>query len=292
MQGQGRIGGQGPRRSGPDQEILVPTASDPATEETGWIGLLLVRIHQFVLAQAGSAPPAPGHGTVTAVQPFPGVAGLQKMPDMLDVVVVQGVVGGRMAVVVVPLHPVSHAYGLPRYPLRVLVHPGAARPGELGEAERLDVPFRIETKRPLHLDFHPQALTIEPVLPPLVESLHGFVAAVQVLVGPAPGVVDAHGVIRGDRTVDKGPGRAIRQLRTQFVENPMVLPPCEDALLHPGVFHLSIKGFEFHSSHLAFRDTVSTTRSMDHAMHDSSRCRKRPAAIKKGDPRRRSENRR
>ncbi len=53
------------------------------------------------------------------------------------------------------------------------------------------------------VDFDPQALAVEAVLPALVFALHGVVALVEVFVGAAPGVVHAHRVVGGDGAVDE-----------------------------------------------------------------------------------------
>ena len=65
-------------------------------------------------------------------------------------------------------------------------------------------------------------------------------------------MVDAHGVVGGNRSVDEGPGGTVRQLCAQLIENPVLRPPCEDALLHGGVCHLSVKGLEHLAGHGKF----------------------------------------
>ena len=86
---------------------------------------------------------------------------------------------------------------------------------ELGDPVRLDVALAREPEVALDVDLDPQALAVEAVLPALVLAEHRVESLEQVLVGPAPGVVDAHRVVRGDRPVEEAPARPARVLGAQ-----------------------------------------------------------------------------
>ena len=152
---------------------------------------------------------------------------LQEAPDVLDVRVREGVV------VVVPVHPHAQPAGLLRDHLGELRDALAAAGGELGQPVLLDVPLRVQPERLLDLDLDPEALAVEAVLVALVVAAERLVALEDVLERPAPRVVDAHGVVRGDRAVDEAePGAA-----------PVLLPePVECALLVPALQHGQLEG--------------------------------------------------
>ena len=57
----------------------------------------------------------------------------------------------------------------------------------------------------LDLDLDPQSLAIEAVLVALAIAAHGVEALKEVFVGAAPGVVNAHRIVGGDRPVDERP---------------------------------------------------------------------------------------
>ena len=103
-------------------------------------------------------------------------------------------------------------------------HALLAQADELGDPERLDVALRREAQVALDVDLDPQALAVEAVLEPLVLAQHRVEPLVQVLVGAAPGVVDAHRVVGGDRPVEEAPARAARVLRPEPRERAPVRP--------------------------------------------------------------------
>jgi hypothetical protein len=55
----------------------------------------------------------------------------------------------------------------------------------------------------LYRDLDPEALTIEPVLVALLFAQHRVVSLPQVLVGPAPSMVNAHRAVGRDRAIQK-----------------------------------------------------------------------------------------
>src|SRR5207247_1654251 len=123
---------------------------------------------------------------------------LQEAPALLEFCAGERLVG------VLPVHPHPE-------PARLLGDHGAelrhallAPLGELGEAVVLDLALRTEAERAFDLDLDPEALRVEAVLITLVEAAHRPVALEHVFERAAPGVMDAHRVVRGDGAVDKG----------------------------------------------------------------------------------------
>ena len=159
------------------------------------------------------------------VQPPSLVDGLEEPPDVLDVRVREGVV------VVVPVHPAPEPAVLVGHHLRVLGDPLLAALGELGEPVLLDVALRVQAQRLLDLDLDPEALAVEPVLVALVEAPQRLVALEHVLQRAAPGVVDAHRVVRRDRPVEEAVALGAAVLLAQLVEDALAVPPAEDLLL-------------------------------------------------------------
>src|SRR4029079_6480498 len=60
---------------------------------------------------------------------------------------------------------------------------------------------------------------------------HRVVPAERVLVGPAPGMVDAHRVVGRDRPVEEAPVRPVRVLGAQPLERPLLTPAGEEVVL-------------------------------------------------------------
>src|SRR5262249_30205105 len=83
-----------------------------------------------------------------------------------------------------------------------------------------------------------EALAIEAVLVALLVAGHGEVALVGILVGTAPGVVDAHRVVGGDGAVEERPARLAGVLGAELVEGVDVLPEFEDRPLLGGEIDL------------------------------------------------------
>ena len=87
--------------------------------------------------------------------------------------------------------------------------------------------FDRQTKFLLDLDLDPQPLAIEAVLVAQLVAGHGEVAAVGVLVRAAPGVVDAHRIVGGDRPVEERPFRLAAILFPEQLEGTYTLPKIE-----------------------------------------------------------------
>ena len=91
----------------------------------------------------------------------------------------------------------------------------------------------------LDLDFDPQALAVEAVLVAQLVAGHGEVALVGVLVGAAPGVVDAHRVVGGDGAVEEAPRRLARILLPQSGEDVLLGPEAKHVVLAADKFSVA-----------------------------------------------------
>src|SRR3989304_1454999 len=106
---------------------------------------------------------------------------------------------------IVPVHPVAEPDALLGLAGRVGEDALLAERDERADAVGLDVALRRESEVALDVHLDPQALAVEPVLPALVVAEHREEPAVDVLVGPAPGMMDTHRVVRRDRAVEEAP---------------------------------------------------------------------------------------
>ena len=113
-------------------------------------------------------------------------------------------------------------------PVGVVEDPLLAALDELGDAVGLDVALALEAEFLLDFDLDPQALAVEAVLVALVLAEHGVVALEEVLVGAAPGVVNAHRIVGRDRPVDEGVAtvRALVAVKV-LLDDVVTLPPGE-----------------------------------------------------------------
>ena len=132
---------------------------------------------------------------------------------------------------IVPVHPHPEPDRLLRLASGVGQDALLAQGHELGDAVRLDVALRGEAQVTLDVDLDPQALAVEAVLVALVLAEHRVEALVQVLVGAAPGVVEAHRVVRRDRPVEEAPAGPAGVLRAQSRERLPLVPERQDVVL-------------------------------------------------------------
>src|SRR4029077_8831543 len=113
---------------------------------------------------------------------------------------------------IVPVHPHPEADALLGLASGVGQDALLAERDERGDPEGLDVALAREAEVALDVDLDPQALAVEPVLPALILAEHRVEPLVEVLVRPAPGVVNTHRVVGRDRAVEEAPRRAARVL--------------------------------------------------------------------------------
>ena len=265
------VGGQGPGGRRPDEQRLAGSIEERQPDGQAGILAILVALGGLGLADARPAARAPGHRVVALGQPAASVALREEAPDEIVVLVAEGEVraaqvghaqspddhldavrdrpvgslhgdGGlrvgcqqvaqaAQLVRVVPVHPHAQADGLLGLPRGVGQHALLAQADELGDAEGLDVVLAGEAQVALDIDLDPQPLAVEAVLPALVVPEHGVVALIEVLVGPPPGVMDAHRVVGRDRAVQERPGRAARVLCPQASEGAPLAPLRQDVEL-------------------------------------------------------------
>ena len=126
------------------------------------------------------------------------MAPLQECPDGVVVFVGLGVVR------VVPLHEVAETLGLAGDDVGEVVDACFALVHELADAVGLDLLFRLEALFFFDFDLDPETLSVVSVLKALAIALHVPEAEKEVFVGATPRMVDAHRVVGGYRTVDKG----------------------------------------------------------------------------------------
>ena len=194
------VGRQGPRRRGPDQQVLVlaPRRGDgQADREREVLDLAVALGGDLHVGEPRAAARAPRHHVVALVDQAPRMAFGQKRPDRVVVLVRVGVVA------VLPVHPHPEPLALLGLLRRKSVHARLAQLHEAVDPERLDLPLVVEAQLALDLDLDPQALAIEPVLETLALAEHRVIALVEVLVGPSPGVVHTHRVVGSDRAVQE-----------------------------------------------------------------------------------------
>src|SRR5262249_46712255 len=153
----------------------------------------------------------------------------------------------------------------------VLADPLLAQLDEAVDAEFLDVPLRFEGDHraggragrqlrlrllpQLLLDLHldPQALAVEAVLVALRSAEHGAITLEDVLVGPAPGVVDSHRVIGRDRAVDERPAGLRSVLLDQLAEDLLPFPEREDLALQSWKINAGLDFLEHRGAPLSCR---------------------------------------
>jgi hypothetical protein len=126
-----------------------------------------------------------------------------------------------------PVHPLPELSRLLGLEGRELLDALAARARERREAHRLDLTLAVHAECLLDLDLHPQALTVEAVLEPLVVAAHGPVALEDVLVRAAARVMDAHRVVGGDGPVEEGVAGAAPVLLDEAPEDLVTIPELE-----------------------------------------------------------------
>ena len=198
----GHVGGERPRRGGPDHQRVALLGGRSGLEqrqgdEGRGVDDVAVLVGQLGLGEPGPAARTPGHHVVALVDPAVLVAAFEEQPDGVVVLIGHRVVG------VVPVHPVAQADRLLR------LHGGVGQDAllaalhEPGDAIRLDVALVVKAQLLLDLDLDVQALAVEAVLVALLEALHRLEALEDVLIRAAPGMVHAHGVIGRDRPIQE-----------------------------------------------------------------------------------------
>ena len=258
------VAGERPRRRRPDQQVLAGAVEQRQLDERRAVFDQPVAFLDLLLADADAAPAAPRHGVVPAVDQPLRPARLEEAPD--GVVVLGGhrevrlplaARFGPVGVGAVPVHPHAEADALVRLGTGEAVNPVLTRLHELGHTgvpvaghQALDVPLAAELQLLLDLHLDPQPLAVEPVLVPQVAAAHGEEPLVGVLVGAAPGVVDAHRVVGRDGAVKEAPLGAAGVPGAPLVENAAGVPEGEGGPLLGGEVGLRGDAVERHRGRL------------------------------------------
>ena len=234
------VRGQRPRRRRPDHERLALGVPQREPHVERRVGTLLVHagLRELVLRERRAAPGAPLGRAVTDVDPPPLVHQLQEAPDVLDVRVAERVV------VRTPVHPLTEALRalrqLGRRPHDLLATPTR----ELGEAELLDLPLRVEPELAFDPDLDPEALAVESVLVALVVAPERLVALEHVLQRPSPRRMHREGLVRGHGPVHEAELRAAGVLLAEPAERLFAVPPLQHVSLERVMIGLVRQGCE------------------------------------------------
>ncbi len=321
------VGGQRPGGGRPDQQRLTRPVQEREPHREPRVLAILVALVHLHLRQAGPAARTPRHRVVAAVDPAAPVALGQEAPDEVVVLVAErevaaadvghaetaddhldrvgdravgaldggrpgGILGQQVAQAqqlgrVVPVHPVPEPLALLGLAGREGQHALLAQADELGDPVRLDVALRGEAEVALDVDLDPQALAVEAVLVPLVLAQHRVEPLVQVLVGAAPGVVDAHRVVGGDRPVEEAPAGSAGVLRPQPCERPSLRPLPEQGVLLGDEVGSAGDGVEHRASRVADRGPdracERVTSLSAHGVRPASTGRARPLPARNRD---------
>ena len=197
---------------------------------------LLIRACHFMLGERRTAARAPRHRLVYLTDPAALVALLEECPDTLNILVCVGVVG------VIPVHPLTESLRLLCDNARVFLYSLDTFVGKLIKTVSLDIVLCLKSELLLNLNLYPKALRVKAVAVVGVAALHCVVFDECVLKSSSPNVVDTHGVVCRDRTVDKAVLRTVLVLFLKSVEAVVVLPEFEYFLF---VFNEGILCVEF-----------------------------------------------
>src|SRR5262249_16471166 len=216
-------------------------AAQRKTDKHGSVSDELVPFMHFHLDEADGTARAPGHSIVATVNEAAVVTLLQEGPDGVVVLLRHGKVtaplirGLAPILVAVPVHPIAQTDRLLGLDAGELVNPVLTllhKPIDAGERiarhEVFDVALGAQLEFLLNFDFDPQTLAVKAILVAQFMPRHSEIALVSILVSPTPGMMYAHGVVGGDRAIEKGPAWFTTILFAEFVEDFVTLPEIED----------------------------------------------------------------
>lgn len=228
VRGDGGVGDQGPRGGRPDQQRGLAgkrSAGQREADEDRGVDDRLVALRQLVVGEAGAAARAPGRDPVVLHQQALVEDLLERPPDRLDVRRIHGPVG------LVEVDPVAHPLGQLGEGVGVPGDRVAALGVELGDAVLLDVRLAGEAQLLLDGQLDRQAVAVPASLAGDVVALHGPVAREDVLEDPGLDVVRAGHAVGGRRALVEDPLRAALGLLQAALEDLLVAPEAEDAVL-------------------------------------------------------------
>ncbi len=131
---------------------------------------------------------------------------------------------------VVPVHPVTESLRLFGLSSRKPEDSAFAFVHEVVDTKFMDGGFRSKSQLLFDFDFHPQSLAVETVLETLIMAGHRKEPLIRVFVSAAPGVMDSHGVIGGDGTVEKAPMLATSVLSSQLLKCLLLKPEFQNGM--------------------------------------------------------------
>lgn len=131
---------------------------------------------------------------------------------------------------VVPVHPVTESLRLFGLSSRKPEDSAFTFVDEVVDTEFMDSGFCSESQLLFDFDLYPEPLTVEPVLESLIMSGHRKEPLVRIFVRAAPGVMNSHGVIGGDRTVEKTPTLATSVLASELLKSLLLKPEFQDGM--------------------------------------------------------------
>ena len=183
----------------------------------------------------------PRHHVGSAIDLATLVAPLEESPDGVVVLV------RHREIRVGPVHPIPEPNRLLRLNPGVLSYTLLALFDEAVDPELLDLAFRGETEFLLDLDLDPEPLAVEAVLVPELAPVHRPVALKGVLQCATPGVMDTHGIVCRDRSVEERPVLLTTVFTPQLLERGGLVPELEHSMfeldeIEPGI-DLSIHFF-------------------------------------------------
>lgn len=131
---------------------------------------------------------------------------------------------------VIPIHPVAEPDGLFGLPCGEAENAAFAFIDEAVDAVFADGGFGAESELFFDFDFDPESLAVEAVLVAEFVAGHGVEPLIGVFIGASPCVVDTHGIIGGDGSVEEAPARFGGVLATEFLEGLAGIPEVEDVV--------------------------------------------------------------
>ena len=166
-----------------------------------------------MFGKRGSAARTPRHRLIFALNPAVFVTLFEEVPDALNVEVGVGVIG------VVPVHPLAQALGLFRDDAGEFLHTVHALAREFIHAIGFDIALAGEAQLLFHLDLDPESLRIKAIAIVSIASFHGVVFYKGILQRSSPDMVNTHGIVCRDGTVNKAVFRSVFILFLQYMEN-------------------------------------------------------------------------
>ena len=149
-------------------------------------------------------------------------------PAGLDIGVVQGDVW------VVHVHPEGDPFGHALPLADIPEHAFSAAAVELLNAVAFDLTLGGETQLPLHLQLHRQSMSVPAAFAKALETLHGLVAADDVLEHPCQHMMNAGHAVGSGRALIEHEAGASLPLPLRTAEDILVFPELQNTLLHLG----------------------------------------------------------